>query len=50
MQKTVATRVPADLAAQIEQAAAKELMSVSTFVRRLILLAIRAEQDRRAAA
>ncbi len=44
MHKTVACRVPATLATEIEKAAAQELMSVSTYVRRLLLLAIRNEQ------
>jgi hypothetical protein len=47
--KIVSTRVPSSLALEIEKAAAQELLTVSSFVRRLLLLAIKAGQNRAAA-
>ena len=49
-QKTVQTRVPSSLATEIEKAAASELMSVSTFVRLVLLRAIKAQNQNRIAA
>jgi hypothetical protein len=46
--KIIACRVPTTLAAELEKAAEKELLSVSCYVRRLILNAVSA--DRRVAA
>jgi hypothetical protein len=48
-QKTIVTRVPPTLATEVEKAAAKELLSVSSFVRRLLLIAVSAEGHKRAA-
>jgi hypothetical protein len=39
--KIVATRLPADLAHEVELAAAKELISVASFARRAIMRAVR---------
>jgi hypothetical protein len=46
--KIVATRVPSALVIELEKAADRELLSVSAYVRRLILQAVNA--DRRVAA
>jgi len=47
--KTVATKVPPALALEIEKAAAQELLSVSSYVRRVLLQAVKAQMDRAAA-
>jgi hypothetical protein len=45
--RIIATRVPPALALELEKAAERELLSVFSYVRRLILLAVNG--DRRAA-
>ena len=39
-QKTIITRIPSELASEVEQAAAKELLSVASYVRRVLLYAV----------
>ena len=50
VQKTLALRVPQNLADEIERAADRELLPVSAFVRRLLLVAIRQNEEARRAA
>jgi hypothetical protein len=42
--KLVATRLPPDLAREVEEAAAEELLSVSSFCRRAIAAAVRTQK------
>ena len=42
--KIVAVRLPMSLALDVESAAGRELLSVSAYVRRLLHLAVQAEQ------
>jgi hypothetical protein len=45
--KLVATRLPPDLAREVEAAAARELLSVSSYCRRAIADAVRGRSSRR---